>query len=118
MTDQLTFYDVCTDENRPATQADIDQMQRHIASLSAWVSWDIDTACDQDYGFKLAVYPSRGRPDLVYVAEDKAIEPYPGIKDVMGRSCYPDVPRTKFSLRSGLAPGFAAEIVRRWNAYK
>jgi hypothetical protein len=65
--------------------------------------------------FKLAVYPNPTRDDGVFVAEDRPIEPYEGVKTLDGKPCYPSTPRTGYSLGMQLPHAFAHELVRRWN---
>lgn len=114
---ELTIYDISLDKHRPATQDDIDSMQRTLTKFAVMPRALIDKKTDQSFTFKLAIYPNRMRDDGVFVAEEKEIEPYPGILNSVGKPCYPSVPNTPWSIGSQLPHAFAAELVRRWNAH-
>jgi hypothetical protein len=112
----LTIYDISRDEHRPATQADIDELQKYVLSFSTPPERDAEPV-NEKLDFRLACYVNRMRADSVFIAEEKEIEPYSGITNIDGSLCYPSIPKTRYCLPMGVSPDFAREIVRRWNLH-
>ena len=110
----LTIYDVSTVSRIPATQEMIDELQNYVFSFSKRPVPDEEPA-REIFLFRLAAYVNKQRSDMLFVAEEKEIEPYQGIINVDGSLCYPSTPRTKYCCPMGMEPNFAREIVRRWN---
>lgn len=55
------------------------------------------------------------RNDGVFVAEDKEIKPYPGVKSLDGEPLYPIAPETEHSIHCGLPREIAAALVQALN---
>ena len=118
MTETLTIFNFGTGEKVPATQADIDDLQAYVMSFSKRPEIDKEESKHTDaLKFRLACYVNKMRSDMLFIAEEKEIEPYKGIRNIDGGLCYPSVPNTKYCLPVGVAPEFAREIVKRWNSY-
>lgn len=113
-TTPLMILDPSTYEKRPATQEDIDLLENYVWSFSKCPVPD-EEPLKETFPFRLAAYVNKQRSDMLFVAEEKEIEPYPGITDVDGSPCYPSTPRTQYCCPMGMEPNFAREIVRRWN---
>lgn len=111
----LTIYDISLDEHRPATQEDIDQLQKIVSSLYTARNAEAQLPLNKNFDFKLAVYTNPHRIDGVFVAENKPIEPYKNITGIRGEALYPAVPKTQYYLGNQVEYYFAHELVRRWN---
>lgn len=112
------MYDIAIDGYRDVTQADIDRVFEIFSAMTKQ-NKPMESAIspDKKFNFKLACFRNPMRDDGVFVAESKTIDPYEGVKGLKGEPLYPATPQTPYSLRSQLTHDFAAEIVRRWNAY-
>ena len=112
----LTIFDFGTGDNRPATQEDVDLLQKIVFSMSkANAPLPVLDGAVRDFSFKLAIYPNPMRPDGVFVSEEKPIEPYGGLRGLDGKLLYPSTPATENKIMCQIEPRFAAEIVLRWN---
>jgi len=113
----LQMYDIQTDTMKEVTQKDLDQILDGLAAMARQREGHKEPMPpNPDFAaVKLATYINPHRSDGLFVAEDKPIEAYDGIKSWDGRALYPAVPRTAFCLGSQVEPSFAREIVRRWN---
>ncbi len=116
--DRPTIYDIATDSRRPATQADIDEMQRVIVEYSYKREMMMIPQESQGdlakYSFQLALYPNPMRPGEAFIAEAKAISDE-GLVQYHGRPLFAPVPETQWIIRGSVNLDFACEIVRRWN---
>lgn len=112
------IYDIATDSRRPATQADVDEMQRALIEYSfkrAMMMTPTETPTTMaKYKFQLALYPNPMRPGEAFVAEAKEISEEP-LETYHGRPLYAPVPQTEWIIRGSINLDFACEIVRRWN---
>ena len=82
------------------------------------VSSTVERLVEQFYspGVKWRTYPNPMRSDGVFVAEDKPIEPYPGVSRIGGSPIYPATPQTQHAIPFQLPHDQAAELVRMLNA--
>lgn len=60
-------------------------------------------------------YPNPMRADGVFVGQDRPLEPYPGLSDMMGNPLYPATPKGAYSYPRQLPPEMAARLVDRLN---
>lgn len=67
-------------------------------------------------GVKWRTYPNPMRGDGVFVAEDKPVEPYPGVRRLDGSSIYPATPQTRHAIPFQLPHAEAEELVRMLNS--
>lgn len=109
-------YDIQTDSTVPVTQEDWDKAMEFIhASLKVKSALaEIDPNSTEAFKFQLAVFPNPMKIEQAFIAEAKAIEPYPGLQ-YGGETYFPPVPKTEWQIPCSFSLGFAAEIVRRWN---
>lgn len=109
-------YNITTDETVPVTQKDwdeaIDFIHKAIAVKSALAAPDPESS--PPWKFQLAVFPNPIRLGEAFIAEAKAIEPYPELR-YKGEVYFPSVPKTEWTVPCSISVGFAAELVRRWN---
>lgn len=110
-------YDIITDTFVPVDQKWVDEVCNWIQEigLAAGAMQVHSARSDVPMGMRLAIFPNRMRNDGCYVAEDKPIEAYPGVRRMDGSPAYPSTPKTAFCIPNQLPWAFAAEIVRRWN---
>lgn len=112
--DVPSIYDISIDGRRPVTQADVDALVDIVNKAMQMPQRPEPLRFNFDK--KLAIYPNRMRPGYCFVAEDKPIAAYDGVRGLHGEPLYPSVPNhTDLILRSDLRTDFAAELVRRWN---
>ena len=60
-------------------------------------------------GIKWQIYPNPMRDDVVFIAEEKEIEPYPGTQK------YPAVPNTPHVIHHGVPPRIAVKLLHFMN---
>jgi len=117
MSDVPMFYDINLDEMRPVTQKDVDEWQNLFGALikvhMEYPQSDPEMPCS----FKLKAYANKARPGRYFVAEDKPLEPYPGVRGIDGGPCYPSIPLGAISFGRDFPKNVADELVKRWNSY-
>jgi len=116
----IMYYDIATDESIVLTQERFDDLMKFLFEIGKQsIRMEENGQVPQrDFSFKLAVYPNRTRSDGVFVAEDRPIEPYKGIRNLDGGLCYPSVPQHGYVIPGQLPHDFAFELIRRWNEAK
>ena len=61
------------------------------------------------------VYANPMRADMVFVGQDKGVDPYSSVTSMAGEPLYPAVPQSAFCYPIGLPPTLAARLVGRLN---
>lgn len=108
-------YDIATDTMMPVSQKDWNEVMDFVhKSTQARALLAIpDEESSQTWRFQLAIFPMPMAPAKAFIAEAKAIEPYPALQ-YKGETYFPPVPKTPWIINA-VSLEFAAEIVRRWN---
>ena len=117
MSDVPMMYDLSNNERRPVTQKDVDEWQNLFDALGKIHMEFSQSDPEMPCYFKLKAYANKMRPGRYFVAEDKPLEPYPGIRGIDGGACYPSVPLGAISFGRDMPKDVADELVRRWNFY-
>jgi hypothetical protein len=116
--EEIRYFDISQNEWLTLSQSIADELYSFLHKISI-INMKIENtrfaSPKIDFNFRLKIYPNRMRDDGVFVAEDREIEPYEGIKDVQGRLCYPSIPQGGYALSRQLPHAFAQELVKRWN---
>ena len=66
-------------------------------------------------GVRWKKYPNPMRADGVFIAEDKAIEPYPGVTDMNGYPLFPVIPKTENTIPFQISLEDADEVLAALN---
>ena len=120
-------YDIASDSLVEVTQADWDELEQRIETLAKFAITPPEQRraahnqfySEKEFDCKLRTYPNPViSKDLVFVAEDRGIEPYKDISGLDGKPMYPTVPQKGLFFPHAIACNLAEEIVKRWNAYE
>ena len=118
MVKEIKFYNINTDTYETLTQEKFDEFIRFVHTIGQLQrKIEDDRQVSVGFDFNLAVYTNPMRDDGVFVAEDRPIEAYDGIRNLDGSPCYPTRPQHGYAIGAQLPHAFAFELVRRWNAW-